>query len=247
MSRSTPTPPAPPSAPVPSPRPAAPGRPDVGNAIPPQPGPQYLLPPPPAQEPIYQRRWVQLVGAGVIGLVVGVGAGSASANTHQKDLDASKATNATLTSQLDSVKSTLTQTQGEVAAANQKAADAVQAATAQVKAHDAATRRKLAATKSSLDAQASRLKALQRKVTGEVHAYNANSIPGTGEFLVGKEIKPGIYHANASAGCYWSRLASLSTSNIIDNNNVDGPVTIQISASDTAFEDQGCATWHKIG
>jgi hypothetical protein len=91
------------------------------------------------------------------------------------------------------------------------------------------------------------LDAREAKVTGDEASFKKNTIPGDGEFLVGKEVTPGIYHAVASTGCYWARLSSLNTEDIIDNNNVDGPVTIEIGSSDKAFEAEGCAPFHKIG
>jgi hypothetical protein len=78
-------------------------------------------------------------------------------------------------------------------------------------------------------------------------AVKANTFQGTGTFLVGSDIKPGTYRAATSPGCYWARLWSLDTSDIIDNDNADGPVVVQILPSDKAFKASGCASFHKIG
>jgi hypothetical protein len=60
-------------------------------------------------------------------------------------------------------------------------------------------------------------------------------------------VRPGTYRAAASPGCYWARLSSLDTSDIIDNDNADGPVVVQVLPSDKAFQTTRCASFHKIG
>jgi multidrug efflux pump subunit AcrA (membrane-fusion protein) len=93
------------------------------------------------------------------------------------------------------------------------------------------------------------LRDLQRKASGARYLVRHGSIPGTGTFLVNKEISPGTYRAGASAGCYWERQASLDggIDSIADNDNADGPVIVAISSSDVAFKTSGCATFHKVG
>jgi hypothetical protein len=39
----------------------------------------------------------------------------------------------------------------------------------------------------------------------------------------------------------------LDTSDIIDNDNADGPVVVEILPSDKAFETDGCADFHRAG
>lgn len=74
-----------------------------------------------------------------------------------------------------------------------------------------------------------------------------STVPGDGTFLVGADIAPGVYSAAAQSGCYWARLSSLDTSDIIDNGNPDGPVVIEVLASDRALELSGCAEFTKSG
>ena len=74
-----------------------------------------------------------------------------------------------------------------------------------------------------------------------------NTIPGTGTFVVGNDINPGTYRAEARSGCYWARLSSLNTSDILDNDNADGPVVIEILPSDKALQASDCADFHKSG
>lgn len=91
------------------------------------------------------------------------------------------------------------------------------------------------------------LSRLQDEVSGVRRTIADNTIQGTGTFLVGSDIQPGEYRAAASPGCYWARLSSLDTSDIVDNDNADGPVVVEILPSDKAFQASGCASFHKIG
>jgi multidrug resistance efflux pump len=93
------------------------------------------------------------------------------------------------------------------------------------------------------------LKDLQARASGARYLVRHSSIPGTGTFLVNKEITPGTYRAAASSGCYWERQSSLSggVDSIADNDNADGPVIVAISSADVAFKTSDCATFHKIG
>ena len=68
-----------------------------------------------------------------------------------------------------------------------------------------------------------------------------------GTYVVGEDIQPGSYRAKASPGCYWARLSSLNTSDIIDNGNADGPVAIDVLPSDRALELSGCADFVRQG
>lgn len=78
---------------------------------------------------------------------------------------------------------------------------------------------------------------------------------GNGTYVVGTDIKPGLYKTSGPADtggladCYWERDRDLSggMGSIIANDNASGPTTVQISASDKAFKTTGCAPWVKIG
>lgn len=108
-------------------------------------------------------------------------------------------------------------------------------------------RRSLRRVKSEIRAQEATLSRLQHQISGTRAAIAKGTFSGTGTYLVGQDIEPGTYRAAASSGCYWARLSSLNTSDIIDNDNADGPVVVEIAASDKAFEAKGCATFHRIG
>jgi hypothetical protein len=62
---------------------------------------------------------------------------------------------------------------------------------------------------------------------------------GEGTYVVGTDIKPGLYHTQGGDICYWARLSSLDTTKIIDNNTGTGPQTVEIKPTDKAFQVQG--------
>lgn len=73
-----------------------------------------------------------------------------------------------------------------------------------------------------------------------------------GVYVVGLDIKHGIYHTtgaspSGSNNCYYALLSSTNTNDIIDNNNVTGPATITIGPGVKAVDTTGCNPWHKIG
>ncbi len=66
-----------------------------------------------------------------------------------------------------------------------------------------------------------------------------------GMYAVGRDIAPGLYHTSGGDSCYWARLDKLSVSDsaIIVNDDISGPLTVQIKATDAGFETRGCGTW----
>ncbi|PRC43215.1 hypothetical protein C6A85_000000106490 [Mycobacterium sp. ITM-2017-0098] len=60
---------------------------------------------------------------------------------------------------------------------------------------------------------------------------------------MGSDILPGIYRTPGGGHCYWARLNSLDTSDIIDNNNSSGPQVIEVLPTDRAFQTSGCQLW----
>jgi len=76
----------------------------------------------------------------------------------------------------------------------------------------------------------------------------ANTIPGSGVYLIGVDVNPGTYRSVDNSGCYWARLSGLggSISDIIANDNVNGQSVVQIGANDVAFETNRCSDWEKI-
>jgi hypothetical protein len=63
---------------------------------------------------------------------------------------------------------------------------------------------------------------------------------------VGRDIQPGKYHTDGGEGCYWEKNTGGSDiDSIIDNDNVDGPVTLNIDSP--FFKSARCGTWTKVG
>ncbi|MFP1154619.1 hypothetical protein ACK280_21385 [Mycobacterium sherrisii] len=73
------------------------------------------------------------------------------------------------------------------------------------------------------------------------------TMPANGTFLVNTDIAPGTYRTDGSSSCYWARLRSLNTSDVIDNSVGDGQQVVAILPTDTAFVTRGCGTWAKVG
>ncbi len=77
-----------------------------------------------------------------------------------------------------------------------------------------------------------------------------SSIP-SGTWLVGAQIAPGTYQANANANCYWKRLSNFggTLSAIIANKFVSsaGNQLVSISASDVGFSTTAeCGAWTRV-
>ena len=72
----------------------------------------------------------------------------------------------------------------------------------------------------------------------------------TGTWLVGAQIAPGTYQAQAASGCYWERLRNFGglSAAIISNHFVSsaGPQLVSIAATDVGFTTDGCGSWTRI-
>ena len=83
-------------------------------------------------------------------------------------------------------------------------------------------------------------------------AYPVPFMDHDGTYLVGKDIRPGLYLTLGSSGggaCSWLRLSSLGSrdgSNIIERGESTDPRYAQVDPTDTAFETHGCQPW-RIG
>jgi hypothetical protein len=127
-------------------------------------------------------------------------------------------------------------------------------AQAQIRTERQAAQEELATIRQEVSDEQDKLARYRAKVARERRKLKTASaqvakstIPGTGTFVVGTDITPGTYRADAQPGCYWARLNSLDTSDIADNDNADGPVVVEILPSDKAFETNDCADFHRAG
>jgi uncharacterized protein HemX len=144
----------------------------------------------------------------------------------------------------------LTDEQGQV----QSAKGQVQ--NAQTAAQDATTRAQARAStqyRSKMAALMQQQKTLtrqERAVKAEQGQIQKSSISADGVYVVGSDIASGTYHTAGDGGsgnqCYYATLASTNTSDIIDNNNFDGPETVDVSGAH-AFQISGPCTWVKVG
>lgn len=83
----------------------------------------------------------------------------------------------------------------------------------------------------------------------------SGTIPGSGLFIVGSDIQPGLYRSTgAERGlfefCSWStNEGPSSNSDIIDfgTANADEPIVVEIGPEVGAFETSNCEPWTKIG
>ncbi|HEX3750269.1 MAG TPA: hypothetical protein VHW06_06870 [Streptosporangiaceae bacterium] len=199
------------------------------------------------------RRWPKRAGIAALTVVVllaGVLIG-ASSNNNSGALASAKAVNASLRSQVGALKGQVNGLKDQVSSAQSQAKNATSAANS--KAAQAYTARNTALSQQSaaLKQQQTALSKEQQQVKAQLGEIQASQISGDGVYVVGKDIKPGVYHTNGSGNtgandCYFATLNSTDTSNIADNNNFDGPETVDVSSA-YAFEINGPCTWSLTG
>jgi hypothetical protein len=213
--------------------------------------------PPLARVPYWRRPWPKRVGIAVLAvaaLLAGVGIGS-SANNNAGALTSARSANASLHGQVSALQGRVGTLQGQLTAAQAQANNAVAAATSAANAKAAAA---YAARNAALSQQAATLKQQQATLDQQQQAIKtqmgelqASQISGDGVYVVGKDIKAGVYHTNGSGNtgandCYFATLNSTDTSNIADNNNFDGSETVDVSSA-YAFDVNGPCTWVRVG
>jgi hypothetical protein len=89
----------------------------------------------------------------------------------------------------------------------------------------------------------------ESKLAADEQLALRNIIPGDGTYLIGQEMEPGTWRSAGKKGCYWARKAGTSGqfSDLVANENTDGPAVVTIDPSDVAFETARCGEWKKIG
>ncbi len=169
--------------------------------------------------------WLKYTGIAVVGVIVGAAIGASGSKTKT-------------TTVASTVSTTVNRTVTTSPDARTRAA---------LKAQVRTDRDKLSTLRGNVRDEQSTLQKLTAQVSGAQEVAKKSQFAGTGTYAVGTDILPGTYRAPASPGCYWARLSSFDTSNIIDNDNADGPVIVTILPSDKAFQANRCATFHKVG
>jgi hypothetical protein len=185
------------------------------------------------------RRGITIAASVVVGLVLlgagfaaGEAAGRSPIHGYQQQIAQAHRNLAAEQVKLSTDKVTLSIEQGQVQTAQAAAQHALSTAQAQVQAQ----------YKSRLAS----VQALQRRLQREQGIVQASTISADGVYVVGKDIPAGLYHTSGGNQCYYATLASTDTSNINDNNNFNGPETVDVSAA-YAFEISGGCTWVKVG
>ena len=145
----------------------------------------------------------------------------------RSDLDSTKSDLATTQSDLETMKSKISTIEGQIPAREK----AVTKREANVKAREAAVVKKEASVSK------------REKAVGIVETEIANNtISGEGIFKVGKDMKAGTYKTDGAGGCYYAILNSTDTSDIADNNNIDGPAFVTVHDGQY-FQTARCADW----
>lgn len=180
------------------------------------------------------------IGSIVAAFVVGVGAGGAAP---QEELERAQAQAREAGVQRDDAR---TDADARVAEAEARIKSADRRAREEANRTLAGARAKVRSDASALNRRKAELDRREAKITGLERTADRNSFDGEGTYVVGTDIKPGTYRAAASPGCYWARLASLDTSNIIDNDNADGPVVLQVLPSDKAVTVTRCGEFRWV-
>jgi len=204
-----------------------------------------------------RRRWPKRAGIAVLvaaAMLAGVGIGS-SANNNAGALASARSAQASLRTQVSTLNGQAGTLKTQLATAQAQARNAVAAATAaaDAKAASAYAARNAALSQqtATLRQQQATLAQQQQAVKAQMGQLQASQISGDGVYVVGKDIQGGVYHTNGSGNtgandCYYATLNSTDTSNIADNNNFDGPETVDVSSA-YAFQINGPCTWVKVG
>lgn len=69
-----------------------------------------------------------------------------------------------------------------------------------------------------------------------------------GTYMVGTDVIPGTYTSGGPVEgrtCYWKRLSSPNSSDIIDNAMTKKPQVVLIDPTDKAFKTDGCQPWQR--
>jgi hypothetical protein len=79
----------------------------------------------------------------------------------------------------------------------------------------------------------------------------ASTMSGNGVFVVGLDIKPGVYRTAGPVkgrSGYYALLSSTDTNDVISNNNFDGgPASITVGPDVKAVTVSNCQPWHWLG
>ncbi|HEV2372165.1 MAG TPA: hypothetical protein VGS19_08355 [Streptosporangiaceae bacterium] len=175
----------------------------------------------------------------IIGLVLLGSAFAVGAAVGQSPIPGYKRQVAQLRGEVSTQRGTLLTEQGRLSAAQS------QVQTAQAAAKNAMSTA-LAQVQAQYKSRLASVQSLQRQLQREQGIVQKSTISADGVYVVGKDIPAGNYHTTGMNQCYYATLGSTDTSNILDNNNFNGPETVDVSGA-YAFQIQGGCTWVKVG
>lgn len=182
------------------------------------------------------------VGLVVTLILVAYAAGGAASNSARESLGKADAQLSVLRA-----KTSVTDTDLSTALSQlRQARITAQQATSKAQAQAAA---KYASAMSSVRGREQTLRSQERTVAAETGQLQASSISSDGVYVVGHDIRDGVWHTPGDHGqggdsCYFATLGSTDTSNISDNNNFDGAETVDLSGA-YAFQISGPCTWYR--
>jgi len=200
---------------------------------------QALVIVPPAKRS--RPRWLRPVlytVAGIVVLLIGVGIGAAG-NAYTSEINSQQAQIARLQATVKTDQGQISTERQQVTTAQTNANNAMATALTQVKAQ---YKSKFAA----LQAQGNKIAGMRARLDRELGVVAKSTISADGMYVVGRDIPVGTYHTSGGNQCYYATLNSTNTSDISDNNNFNGPETVDVSGA-YAFQIPGGCTWHKIG
>jgi hypothetical protein len=191
-------------------------------------------------------RWAKITlftFSALVLLLIGIGIGAAG-NSHTSLIDSQKAQISRLQVAVATDQRQLSTDRLQVSSAQSQAKNALNIALTQVRGQ---YKSKFAA----LQVREQKVAGLQAKLNRELGVVAKSTISADGVYVVGKDIPSGIYHTSGAPGggsaggqCYFATLGSTDTSNILDNNNFNGPETVDVSGA-YAFDISGGCTWHR--
>jgi hypothetical protein len=182
----------------------------------------------------YRRTWVIAVATGLLGIGIGAASAGGSDVTKAPEYKAVAKQRDDAKAELSSKNDELTKAQADLKSIAGNLPDREAAATKK--------EADLAARETDLKGREAAVKKREDAVSKAEHVIEDNTIGGDGVYEVGSDIQAGTYKTRGAAGCYYAILNSSDTSDIADNNNIDGPATVTVR-NGQFLELSGCDDW----
>jgi Skp family chaperone for outer membrane proteins len=177
-------------------------------------------------------RWFRRFGVPLLAFLLGAGiAGAAGTGAIQSRLDEAEATADRLSDEFAASESNneVVQRQYDDILVQY---NAIQADLSEVDEREAA----LGELERDLDRRERAVKQGEKELAAKQRATFSDGL-----YKVGTDIKAGTYHTEGGTNCYWAKLSSSDTGDIISNNLADGPQTVVVDSP--WFETEDCGTW----